>query len=210
LNTRNLKLLGIYYAVNKVLENNLAAPLGKALNPTLNMDGDDNSLIAEKTHPFLKRGISLEKLKAVIQKVFVTIDNGNMNPKQYLGQDFTVEETIDQFEKHDSFIHLYDNFMGGVIETKSEAKNEIIEHITIDSIKLGLNSAEALQLKSLFNGENRRAPVTLDVEELRAIIDSLYEVTCDHIGPMSTDKFLSMAVKNSQKMVPTFDSSIFL
>jgi len=210
LNTRNLKLLGIYYAVNKVLENNLAAPLGKALNPTLNMDGDDNSLIAEKTHPFLKRGISSEKLRAVIQKVFATIDNGNISPNQYLGQEFTVEETIDQFEKHDSFIHLYDNFINNVLETKAEAKNKIIEHITIDSIKLNLNSAEALQLKSLFNGEVRRAPLTLDTDELRAIIDSLYEVTCDHIGPMNTDKFLSAAVKNSQKIVPTFDSSTFL
>ncbi len=207
---KNLKLLGIYYCVNKVLNNNLAAPLGRALSPSLNIDDEDNDFLVERTHPFLKRGISTEKLKGVLQKVFNNIDAGNISAKQYLGQEFTVEKTIDQFETHDAFIHVYENFIGSVIEAKPESKNKIIEHVTVDSIKLKLNSVEALQLKALFNGEARRAPLTLQTEELREIIDSLYEVTCDHIGPMNTDKFLSRAVKNSQQMVPLFDSSTFL
>jgi len=210
LNTRNLKLLGIYYAVNKVLNNNLATPLARALTPSLNMDSHDNFFLAETTHPFLKRGISIEKLMGVLEKVFANIDNGSISPNQYLGQEFSVEETIDQFETHDAFIHLYENFIASIIKTKPEAKNEIIEHITIDSFKLDLNSVEALQLKSLFNGETSRAPITLKIDELREIIDSLYEITCDHIGPMKADKFLSKAVKNSQQMVPSFDSSTFL
>jgi len=174
------------------------------------MDGQDNALLAEATHPFLKRGISSEKLQAVLQKVFTNIDNGSISPNQYLGQEFSVEETINQFETHDAFIHLYENFIGNTIETKPEVKNKIIEHITIDSIKLNLNSVEALQLKSLFTNEAPRAPITLKIDELRDIIDSLYEITCDHIGPMNADKFLSQSVKKSQEMVPAFDSSIFL
>jgi len=210
LNTRNLKLLSIYYSVNKELRDNLAAPLGVALYPNLNMDNQDNIYLAETVQPFLKPSISAEKLETVFDEVFTNIDSGQTIPDEYLGKEFSVLKTIDQFETHDSFIQLYENFIASIIQTEASIKKGVINQISIDSIKLNLNSFETLQLNSLFYGESRRAPLTLKLEKLRDIIDSLYESTCDLAGPTITDKFLSKAVKHSQQMVPSFNASTFL
>lgn len=207
---QNIKLLGIYYAAQKVLLNNLAAPLARSIAPALELKQHDSELVVQKALPFLKKGVNAEKLKLVIDKLFSQIDAGEIKPNHYLGQDFSAEETLEQLEKHDAFIMVYQDFVEQLREHRAEAVSGILEQVTVDLVTLKLNSVETLQLKALFADNNLRSPLTLTVEQLRDIVDSLYDATCKVLGPAVTDKMLSQAVKQANSANLNFNAATFL
>ena len=126
--TNNIKMLGIYYSAQKILFNNLAAPLGNGLKSVI--VSDDYELVSMKALPFLKQGVNKEKLEGLIERIFTQIDSGAIKPNRYIGHAFSLEETIEQFEIHDSFMALHDSFFNHIeslnqddIETISELFN---------------------------------------------------------------------------------------
>jgi len=56
----------------------------------------------------------------------------------------------------------------------------------------------------------QRSPITLNIDVLREVVDSMYEVSSTQNGPVATDKMLSQAVQESSELVPGFSPDNFL
>lgn len=203
----NIKLLGIYYAAQKILLDNLAAPMGHGLKPILT--SEDYELVANKTLPFLKKGVNREKLTSLVEKIFTQIDSGSIKPSQYVGHEFSVEETLDQFEVHDGFMALHAFFFGNLGSNDKEI--EIVnDKVLTELVKLKFSAVEMMTLKELFTGASVRSPLTLGVDGLQDVVDCMYQSSCDVYGPTKTDQLLSLAVKDVSNKIPDFNAGIFL
>lgn len=205
--TNNIKLLGIYYAAQKILLDNLAAPMGHGLKPMLT--SEDYELVANKTLPFLKKGVNSEKLTSLVEKIFTQIDSGSIKPSQYVGHEFSVEETIDQFEVHDGFMALHAYFFTN-LGSSAEETEIVNDKVLAELVKLKFSAVEMMTLKELFTGVSVRSPLTLGVNGLQDVVDCMYQSSCDVYGPTKTDQLLSLAVKDVSNKIPDFNAGIFL
>jgi len=206
--TNNTKLLGIYYAAQKILLDNLAAPLGHGLKPIIS--SEDYELIASKALPFLKRGVNKDKLEVLVEKIFTQINSGVIKPNQYVGHEFSLEETIDQFEIHDGFMALHNSFFQNIESLSQDDVEKISDKVLEELVKLKFNPVEMMTLKELFMGEAVRSPLTLEISGLQDVVDCMYESSCNVYGPTKTDQMLSTAVKDASERIPSFNAGIFL
>lgn len=204
----NLRLLGVYYAAQKILLNNLAAPLGHSIKPLLN--SDDYELIATKAIPCLTEGVNKEKLESLVEKIFTQIESGAIKPSQYVGHTFSLEETLDQFEIHDGFMALHTYFFANVEALSPEDLDKVSDNVLSEVSSLKFDTVEMVALKQLFLGEIMRSPLTLEVNDLQEVVDCMYEGSCSVFGPAKTDQMLSAAVKDTANLIHNFNASIFL
>lgn len=206
----NIRLLSIYYATQKILLNNLAAPLGRSLKSLLTVvDAEDSPMLAEKTLKYLRPGISQEKLTQVMRSLMTRVDTGDIEPQSLLGYEYTTEQTIEQFELHDSFMKVYDSFFHEVAELGADEKQTRRKvAATVKGFKLP--NDEEKMLMDMFTGSIPRSPLTLAVDELRDVVDCMYSEVCDVLGPTSADKCLSNSVRQAQLVVPEYDARVFL
>ena len=106
----NIKLLALYYSLQKKLEKGLAAPMINLVKPIISLSKDDYKTVAMKTLPFLKGNIKLEDLEKYIENTFVAIDSGEMAADRYLGSKLDSSKIIDQLQVHDVFMCIFNNF----------------------------------------------------------------------------------------------------
>lgn len=206
----NIRLLGIYYATQKILLNNLAAPLGRSLKSVLSLvSPEDSAMLAEKTLKHLRPGVNQDKLAQVMKTLLTRIDSGDLQPQSFLGYEYTTEQTIDQFELHDSFMKVYDSFFEEASGLGADEK--IARRKVAESVKgFKLSDDEEKILMDMFIGSIPRSPLTLTVEELRDIVDCMYSEVCDILGPTSADQCLSNSVRQAKIVVPEYDARVFL
>ena len=206
--TDNIRLLGIYYATQKILLNNLAAPLGHGLKPIIKLE--DYDLVASKAMPYLKTGVDKGKLETIVEQIFTQINSGEIKHEQYIGHEFSLEETLDQFELHDGFVTLHSSFFQSIESISQEDYEKVSDNALTELTKLKLGSAELGTLKELFMRKVVRSPLTLDIEDLQDVVDCMYESSCTVYGPTQTDQLLSNAIKQTSEIIPDFNGSIFL
>ena len=145
----------------------------------------------------------------MVEKIFTQIDSGSIKPSQYVGHEFSVEETIDQFEVHDGFMALHAYFFANLGSTAEET--EIVnDKVLAELVKLKFSAVEMMTLKELFTGVSVRSPLTLGVNGLQDVVDCMYQSSCDVYGPTKTDQLLSLAVKDVSNKIPDFNAGIFL
>ena len=205
----NLKMLGVYYGVQKALNNNVASPLARDIKPIISIVKDDFEMLTQNVLPHIKsKSSSTKKLNAFFQKLFHKIDSGQIKPERYLGSRFTVDQTIEQMEIHDSFMTLYDAFF------KQFQGNRIVGSIrktTLNELKkFDMRKDEFWMFKQMMISEAQRSPITFQLEGLRDVVDVIYEVSSQFHGPVRTDNFLSKAVKESIEIAPKFRADNFL
>lgn len=206
----NLKMLGVYYGVQKALNNNVASPLVRDIKPVISIVKDDFGMLTQKVLPHIKSksSSSSKKLNVFCQKLFHKIDSGQIKPERYLGSRLTADETIDQMEIHDSFMTLYDAFF------EQFQGNQVVESIretTLNEMKkFDMRKEEFWMFKQMMISDTQRSPITFQLEGLCDVVDVMYEVSSQIHGPVRTDKFLSQAVKESIKITPKFRADNFL
>ena len=206
--SNNAKMLSVYYAAQKILDNNLAAPLGESLKPVI--ASEDYEMVANRALPFMKKGVNKEKLVALIQKLFTQIDTGVIKPKQYVGHEFSLEETLDQFQVHDAFMAFHASFFQQVEAINVDDIERISDKVIAELVKLNFSAVEMMALKEMFMGEGVRSPLTLEIKDLQEVVDCMYEAGCNAYGPTKTDQMLSTSVKGASELVPKFDAAVFL
>ncbi len=205
----NLKLLGVYYTFQKLLKYNLACPMARDIKPIIAMANGDFTILSKRVMPHLHDGVNIEKLNDAFLSLFSKIDSGAIKPERYLGYEFSADETIDQLEIHDSFMALYDDFFEHFKESKPTMLS--IQEKTISDIKqLSIHKNEYWMFKEMLLKQEQRSPITLDIEELRDVVDIMYEAACKYHGPATTDALLSASVKTASARVPSFSAENFL
>ena len=204
----NIKILGVYYSVQKALNNNLATPMARDIKPIIGIVKDDFTLLTTKVLQHIKAQSSEEKLREFFRQLFYKIDSGEVKPEQYLGHEFSAEQTIEQMQVHDSFMALYDAFFD--LHSSKEEVSAIKEGTLSEVKKLGLAKNEMWMFREMFAKEEQRSPITLEIDMLRDIVDLMYEASCKFNGPVVTDKLLSEAVSEATIKVPYYRADNFL
>ncbi len=204
----NIKILGVYYSVQKVLNNNLATPMVRDIKPIIGIVKDDFTLLTAKVLQHIKAQSSEEKLQDFFRQLFMKIDLGEVKPEQYLGHQFSVEQTIEQMQIHDSFMALYDAFFDQ--HSNADEVSAIKEGTLSEIRKIGLDKNEMWMFREMFTKKEQRSPITLEIDMLRDIVDLMYETSCKFNGPVVTDKLLSQAVSEATVKVPYFSANNFL
>ncbi len=205
----NLKILGIYYSVQKLLSDNLASPMALDIKPIIGMDKDDFGALTEKVISHLRKSPKPEKMNAFIKSLFRKIDIGEIKPERYLGHNFSADDTIKQMQMHDSFMTLYDAFFNQFSQSTKVVGS--IRNDTLSNIKqLNIEKDEYWMFKKMMINQEQRSPITLELEVLRDVVDVMYEAACTYHGPALADKFLSQAVKESSRLFPAYRADNFL
>ena len=205
----NLKMLGIYYSVQKLLSDNIASPMALDIKPIIGMARDDYDVLTKKVLSHLRKKPDSEKMNAYFKSLFRKIDRGEIKPERYLGHKYSADETIKQMQMHDSFMALYDSFFNQFAEAP-KVVTSIREAALSDIQQLKIQKNEYWMFKEMMIKQEQRSPLTLDLENLRDVVDVMYEAACTYHGPASTDRFLSQAVKESSRLVPAFRADNFL
>jgi len=209
MDTVNLKMLGIYYSVQKILIDNVASPMARDIKPIIALARDDFEILTKKVVTHLRKAPDAEKLNSYFASLFSKIDRGEVNPKQYLGFGYTADETIEQMQMHDSFMTLYDAFFNQ-LEQEKKVLTSIREAALSDIQQLEIEKDEYWMFKEMMLKQEQRSPITLDLESLRDVVDVMYEAACTHHGPASVDRFLSQAVSEASELFPDYRANNFL
>lgn len=204
----NLKMLGVYYAVQNILVNNVASPMARDIKPIIAMVKGDCDLLTEKISIHTDSSLSADKLNAYLMQLFAKVDSGTIKTEKFLGHQFSAEETIKRMQMHDSFMNLYDAFFD---QFENKQVIQSIKDMTLTDLKgLKIEKGEYWMFKQMMIEEDQRSPITLELERLRDVVDLMYEASSKYHGPVATDKFLSSAVGESMRKVPSFRADDFL
>ena len=212
----NLKLLGIYYLVQKSLKNNIATPMARDVKPIISFFKGDYPKLTDKVITHIDASPDPEKMSVSFSNLFNKIEVGQLDTKKVLGASFTIDETIEQMLIHDSFMALYDSFFRQFEKEsgdsgESKKLQESFNKALLEDIQgLNFNKSEMWMFKEMLTSQDQRSPITITADDLCEVVDAMYEVSTMQHGPVITDKMLSDAVKESSILVPDYSPENFL
>ncbi len=208
----NIKLLSMYYSTEKFLKTDLASPLLSAIRPVIGVEEHSYGLIVEKALPNLVSNINPEKLLAALRKKFTKIDSGEICPTKFVGHELTADQIVDQAKMHDTFNILYRTFFKELTIQRYEDVEFVRTNVAAKIAYLNkyFNDREITMLKNVFSDEHSRYPLSMDLDILIEIVDTMHEVTAITSSPAIADLVLSKAVMDTTKVSAEFDARIFL
>ncbi len=208
----NIKLLSVYYSTEKLLKDDLASPLMSAIRPVINVQEHSYSLIVEKALPNLIDKVSAKKLLLYLNDRFSKIDSGEIKPFKFVGFELNADEIVEQVKIHDTFSLVYKYFFKELLILRYEHVDTVRGYVNAELAALNehLNTREMKMLRKVISHQKSRSPLSLDLDILLEIIDTIHEVSATVCGPTIADLALSRAVMKTGRSTSAFDATIFL
>lgn len=210
--TGNIRMLSIYYSVQNMYKNDLAAPLLSAIRPLINVQEHSLSLLVEKLTPNLKFKVREDMLCKRLKESFRKIDSGVVKPTVFLGHTLETDEIVENSARHDTYKAIYTGFFDeiSILRYDCAAKVKRMFVGEIMGYKGRLSEREKKMLKQAYSNFDKRPPLSLNVETIKDMVDIMHDCANCCCGPDIADSTLSTAVLNADRQSPNYKAQNFI